>query len=118
MAAQPLDTVRTRLEELVAVSRLLEGAERQQFRITADEYQRLVARVRQAFEGDLPSDAIRAISNAFPSAGEVYENLHYARSGLSMSPLERSVSSEMAASQALQRFTRGKRASESKKPNR
>ncbi|MBA3624790.1 MAG: hypothetical protein H0W48_10155 [Methylibium sp.] len=108
MAAQPLGTVRTRLEELIAVSRLLEGAERHQFRIAADEYQLLVARVRRAFEGNLPAEAIKAVSNAFPSAGEVYENMHYARSGLSMSPLERSVSSEMAASQALQRFTRGK----------
>ena len=43
---------------------------------------------------------------ALPAAAEVYENLHYHLSGLSRSPLERSVASEKLASDLLAKAAR------------
>jgi len=51
-------------------------------------------------------NALNAVLSAYPAAGEVYENMHYAVSGLSRTTLETaSVASEMAASQFLAKLT-------------
>jgi hypothetical protein len=46
------------------------------------------------------------VLGAHPAAAEVYENMHYAQSGLSRQTLERSVGSEMMASQAIAKAAR------------
>jgi hypothetical protein len=46
------------------------------------------------------------VLGAHPAAAELYENQHYAQSGLSRSSLERSVQSEMLASQLIARAAR------------
>jgi hypothetical protein len=51
-------------------------------------------------------DALDAILGAHPGSAELYENMHYEESGLSRSPLERSVATEMLASQAIDRASR------------
>jgi hypothetical protein len=95
---------RNRLETLIALARLLERAERNELRPSADEYQRLVEQTKQALQAELPEPARHAVLDAFPAASELYENLHYAQAGLSRAALERSVQSEMAASQLLHRL--------------
>ncbi|MBL8344800.1 MAG: hypothetical protein JNN03_05115 [Rubrivivax sp.] len=75
--------------------------------VDAHQYQVLVARLKAALSEDLPEPALDAILGAFPAAAEVYENMHYQHSGLSRSPLERSVSSEKLATQWLARFAQG-----------
>lgn len=96
--------IRNRLETLIALARLLERAERNELRPSADEYQRLVEQTAQALQAELPDAALKAVLDAFPAASELHENLHYAQAGLSRVELERSVQSEMAASQVLHRF--------------
>jgi L-cysteine desulfidase len=98
--------IRTRLETVVALAHLLECVETGAASASAEGYRRLVLRLQAALSEDIPADALKAILNAFPATGELFENLHYGDSGLSRAPLERSVSSELLAKQVLARVVR------------
>lgn len=104
MSAPRLDSFATRLETVIALARLLERVERTPSGASADQYRALVLQLQAALDDGLPTDALNAVLSAYPAAGEVYENMHYAQSGLSRSTLDRSVASEMAASQLLARL--------------
>jgi len=106
MSAIPRETVKNRLETVIALARLLERVESGPVAISADQYQALVRQLQIALGQELPNDALQAVLGAHPAAAELYENLHYAQSGLSQSPLERSVGSEMLASQLIARAAR------------
>jgi hypothetical protein len=97
----PLATIKNRLETVIALSRLLERVEATSVQIGADQYRALVRQLTVALGQEIPDDALQAVLGAHPAAAEVYENMHYAQSGLSRQPLERSIGSEMLASQAL-----------------
>jgi hypothetical protein len=101
MTAPQLETLRNRLETVIALARLLERVDAGGAAVGADQYRALVRQLSVALMQDIPADALQAVLGAHPAAAEVYENLHYAQSGLSCSSLERSVGSEMLASQAL-----------------
>ena len=101
MTASQLETIKNRLETVIALSRLLERVEGSSSKISPDQYRTLVKQLGVALSQEMPDDALQAVLGAHPAAAEVYENLHYAQSGLSRQPLERSVSSEMLASQAI-----------------
>lgn len=98
-----------RIETAIALARVLEHVERSPGRLDADQYQMLVARLKAALSEELPEPALEAILGALPAAAEVYENMHYEFSGLSRSPLERSVSSEKLATQLLGRLSKASR---------
>jgi hypothetical protein len=53
----------------------------------------------------LPEPALNAILGALPAAAELYENMHYQLSGLSRSPLDRSVASEVLAAGVLAKIS-------------
>lgn len=106
MTAPQLETLRNRLETVIALARLLERVENSGVAVGADQYRALVRQLTAALSQEIPDDAVQAVLGAHPAAAEVYENMHYARSGLSRSPLDRSVGSEMLASQALARAAR------------
>lgn len=106
MTSPPTESLKTRLENAIALARLLERVERSVVPVGADQYRALVRQLAHALTQDLPDDALQAVLDAYPAAAELYENLHYAQSGLSRSSLERSVASEMLASQALARAAR------------
>ncbi len=101
MTAAQRDTLKTRLENVIALSRLLERVEASRIVIGADQYRALVRQLAVALQQDMPDDALQAVLGAHPAAAEIYENLHYAQSGLSCAALERSVNSELLAQQAL-----------------
>ncbi len=103
MSAPHIESLKSRLETVIALARLLERVERSPAPVGADQYRALVHQLQQALAQDLPEDALQAVLGAYPCTAELYENLHYARSGLSRSSLERSIGSEMLASQALAR---------------
>ena len=107
MAASKTDSVKSRLENVIALARLLERVEANGVAVGADQYQALVRQVKLALDDDLPEPALQAVLGAYPAAAELYENMHYQLSGLSRSSLERSVSSEMLASQLLARMAKG-----------
>jgi hypothetical protein len=106
MTAPQLETLRNRLETVIALARLLERVENSSAAVGADQYRALVRQLTTALSQEIPDDALQAVLGAYPAAAELYENLHYAHSGLSRSPLERSVGSEMLAGQALARAAR------------
>ncbi len=106
MTTPHLESVKTRLENVIALARLLERIERSTTAPDPDQYRALVRQLGDALDADLPPPALEAILGASPATAELYENLHYARSGLSRAPLERSIEAEMQASEVLQRISR------------
>ncbi len=109
MAASRLEPLQTRLETVIALSRLLERVEAKNVAIGADQYRALVRQLQAALATPLPESALEAILGTYPASAVLYENLHYDASGLSRSPLERSVQTEMLASQAIERASRSAR---------
>lgn len=110
MASPQLEPLQTRLETVIALSRLLERVEARGVAIGADQYRALVRQLQSALEVPLPELALQAILGAHPASAELYENLHYDVSGLSRSSLERSVATELLAAQAIDRASRSSRA--------
>ena len=106
MNAPRTESLRTRLETLIALSRLLERVEASPVAIGADQYRALVSQLKAALAAALPEQALHAIIDAHPATAELYENMHYESSGLSRSPLERSVATEMLASEWIHRAAR------------
>ena len=95
--------LRTRLETIIALARLLERVESGHVRTLAEPYRQLVKQLQAALSAELPADALHAILRAYPAASELYENLHYQHAGLSRAPLEQSAASEVEARQLLAR---------------
>jgi hypothetical protein len=104
MNAPRTESLRTRLETLIALARLLERVEANPRAVGADQNRALVGQIKAALEPALPEQALEAILGAHPATAEIYENLHYAISGLSRAPLDRSVATEMLASQLLHKI--------------
>lgn len=99
MAAAAL---KNRIENLIAMAQLLERVDANPTIVGAQQYLNLVSTVKALLsEDDLPDDALRAVLRACPATALVYENMHYDRSGLSQSPLDAAVSSEMAATELI-----------------
>ncbi|HKX39540.1 MAG TPA: hypothetical protein VJO99_00155 [Burkholderiaceae bacterium] len=110
MSAPKLDvspSVKNHIETLVALAGLLERVEKTPIeKVGADQYRTLARQVEAALAEDMPDAALQAVLHAYPATAEVYENLHYAQSGLSRSGLDRSVGSEMLASQLIAKARR------------
>lgn len=106
MSAAQIETLKNRLETVIGLARLLERVERTAVVVGADQYRALVRQLAVALGQDIPVDAMRAILGAHPAAAELYENLHYAESGLSGLPLERSVETEKLARRAIEKAAR------------
>jgi len=110
MSDSRTDPRNTHLEVVIGLARVLERVERSSVAVDATQYQLLVRQLKVALAQDLPSGALDAVLSVLPSAAELYENMHYVHSGLSRASLERSVSSEMLATQLLARVARAARA--------
>jgi hypothetical protein len=106
MTAPRTESLRTRLETLIALARLLERVEASPVAIGADQYRALVDQVKAALAAPLPPAPLQAILQAHPATAEIYENMNYEISGLSRSPLDRSVATEMLATQLLYKIAR------------
>jgi hypothetical protein len=106
MTAPRTESLHTRLETLIALARLLERVEASPIAIGADQYRALVGQIKAALDAPLPTAPLQAILKAHPATGEIYENMNYEISGLSGSPLERSVATEMLATRLIHRIAR------------
>ena len=98
MAAAAL---KNRIENLIAMAQLLERVDANPTIVGAQQYLNLVNTVKTLLEDDVPEDALRAVLRACPASATLYENMHYDRSGLSQSPLDSAVASEIAASELI-----------------
>ena len=106
MTAPRTESLHSRLETLIALARLLERVEARPLAVGAGQYRALVAQIKAAIAEPLPAAPLAAILKAHPATGEIYENMNYEISGLSRSPLERSVATEMLATQLLHKIAR------------
>jgi len=104
MTAPRTESLQSQLETLIALARLLERVEASPVAVGADPYRALVDRIKATLAAPLPSAPLQAILSAHPATGEIYENMNYEISGLSRSPLERSVATEMLATQLLHKI--------------
>jgi len=115
MSAPKLDitpSVKNHIETLVALAGLLERVEKTPAKaVGADQYRTLVRQVQAALAEEMPDAARQAVLGAYPATAELYENQHYAQSGLSRSPLDVSVASEKLASTLLAKVTAASRRS-------
>lgn len=94
--------LKNRIENLIAMAQLLERVDADPTQVGAQQYLNLVNTVKGLLvEDDLPDDALRAVMRACPASATLYENMHYDRSGLSQSPLDAAVASEMAATDLI-----------------
>jgi hypothetical protein len=93
--------LKNRIENLIAMAQLLERVDARPTIVGAQQYRNLVRTVQGLLEEDVPDDALRAVLRACPATAMVYENMHYDRSGLSQSPLDSAVSSEVSATELL-----------------
>lgn len=100
------ESVQSRIETLIALARLLDRIDGSGRAVGADQYRAVVHRLQSALSAAIPAPALEAILSAHRGAAEVYENLHYEQSGLSRSSLDRSVSTEMLATQAIAQAAR------------
>jgi hypothetical protein len=98
MAAAAL---KNRIENLIAMAQLLERVDANPTIVGAQQYLNLVNTLKALLSEDLPEDAVRAVLRACPASATIYENMHYDRSGLSQSPLDAAVASELAATELL-----------------
>ena len=105
MTAPRTESLQSQLETLIALARLLERVEASPVAVGADQYRALVDRIKAALAGCALRIACSGADGSGPATGEIYENMNYEISGLSRSPLERSVATEMLATQLLHKFT-------------
>jgi len=106
MAAQSTEPLHARLEALIALARLLERVEASTRAVGPAQYRSLVRQIESLLSGPLPGPALRAILDAHPATAVIWENLHYATSGLARSPLDTSVATERLATELLRRVAR------------
>jgi len=100
-------TLQNRIENLVAMARLLERVDAEPSLIGAAQYQSLARKVSALLDDpELPDAALRAVLGASGACATLYENLHYDRSGLSQSQLDAAVASEVSAAEAIERARR------------
>ena len=93
--------LKNRIENLIAMAQLLERVDANPTLVGAQQYANLVRTVLALLDEEWPEDALRAVLRACPASATLYENLHYDRSGLSQSPLDSAVASEMAATEFI-----------------
>jgi hypothetical protein len=105
MSSPATASIRSRAQTIASLAGLLEHVEHSAQAPDPGQYRGLVAQLQAALAEPLPDDVLDAVLIGRPAAATVYENLHYARSGLSRSPLDRSVASEQAATQLLARVS-------------
>lgn len=104
MSSPNVESTRSSIHTAFSLAHLLENIDRSSAAIDAAQYRIVVARLQDALSQALPEAALTALLRTYPSAAELYENMHYATSGLSRSPLDRSVSSEALATRLLSTF--------------
>jgi hypothetical protein len=88
---------------LLMLSRLLDRLEGSAVPVDPGQYRSVVQRLSQALETAEPGPLLKALLAEHPSAAALYENLNYRHAGLIRSPLDLSLSSELAAKDALAR---------------
>lgn len=100
-------TVPAQYGVVLALAQLFERMDNSPVPGDPEQYRLVARRLAQALGEVEPGAPLQAVLDAYPSAGDIYENLHYQHAGLVRSPLEASLNAELQASQALTRAKGG-----------
>ena len=106
MSSPKVESIRGSVHTAFSLAHLLEHIERSGGPVNAEHYLTVVSRLKDALAGSLPDVALAAVLRTYPAAAEIHENMTFETSGLSRAPLENNISSEVLATQLLQRFCR------------
>ena len=101
MSAPQLQTPRISAKTVLSLAHILERIDCSGDPVDAAQYQIVVSRLKHALSATMPSAALTAVLNTYPSTAELYENMHYEVSGLSCSSLDSAVSAELQATKLL-----------------
>lgn len=88
------------------LAELLERLEHSAEPVGPEQYRSVVAHLASAFGEVAPGTELGALLDTHPAAAELYENINYHYAGLCRSPLDRSLSAEQQARQAIKRAMR------------
>lgn len=99
----PTPTIHADFTVLLMLARLLDRLEGSATPVDPGQYRSVVMRLSQELEAAEPGPLLKALLAEHPAASAVYENLNYRHAGLVRAPLELSLSSELAAKQAIAR---------------
>lgn len=99
-------TVPAELLSFVRLAQLLDAVENQGKAVDPQQYRLLVDKLGAELREHQAHPALADLLAHFPAAAELYENLQYAHAGLCRTPLELSLSSELAAREALGRLAK------------
>lgn len=94
-------TPSTRPSVILTLANLLERLERSSEPVGPEQYRSLVLHLMQEFKTTDRGPEWAHILDSYPSASELYENLHYAHAGLCRSALESSLHAELQAQAVL-----------------
>lgn len=105
-STSPYVRLPARLTVVFTLARLLQRLELSIDPVDPRQYRTVAQRLAEELalvDGD---ESLAAILQAHPSAGELYENLHYEHAGLCRAPLELAASAESEALALLERLGR------------
>lgn len=92
------------LHALAATGLLLEKLDRTPRKASAEQYRSVVQRAMALLDAAGPSPALAPLLDAMPALAELWENRHYATSGLCRAPLEAAMNAELDAAALLERL--------------
>jgi hypothetical protein len=92
------------LRELAATALLLERLDRTRREASAEQYRGVVQRAAALLEQAEPGPVLDQLLDASPALAELWENRHYATSGLCRAPLEAAMNAELEAGALLKRL--------------
>ncbi len=107
MQAQARPSLPPQLHSLAAMAGLLERLERQPGSASAEQYRGVVRQVTELLQQAEPGPGLELLLSHAPATAQLYENLNYQHAGLCRSPLEASLSAELAAQAAIERARAG-----------
>jgi hypothetical protein len=99
--AHPTPTVHADFTVLLMLARLLDRLEGSATPVDPGQYRSVVQRLSQEVEAAEAGPLLKAVLAEHPAAAALYENINYQHAGLLRSPLELSLSSELAAKDAI-----------------
>jgi hypothetical protein len=92
------------LHQLAATGLLLEKLDRTPRKASAEQYRSLVQRAAALLEAAEPGPVLEQLLDAMPALAELWENRHFATSGLCRAPLEEAMNAELDAAALLKRL--------------
>jgi hypothetical protein len=98
-----------RLKVLVTLAMLLERLEHNTAPVGADQYRSVVQHLGSELASIEHDETLEALLRVFPAMAQVYENARYGQAGLCRSPLDDSLSTEIAAKAAIASASRDAR---------